>query len=290
MRRRENRESCLSEDLRDRTRIELHKRVAILKLVAAYRQLGVEEIARGVWPGCAPKTAERRAERGVAQLVAAGHLLQMENAYSSSSLILSPRGAASLRLDGFECRHGVRLDLGGHQFFRRWLVAQYLIDRSIQGRGARHKCWLMTGRPPIRRSELTERLGLPPDGIVLMPKLESSSMRKYTLDWVRVVSSRVPARELDRMSSVASHSGSWIDSFHSVQLDRVVLVCTADHGRITNTLRQYLLAHLQPGGTPLNIVLVRCRTDIPLKWRGYEEIDAQRLLAADQCASPSTSP
>jgi hypothetical protein len=264
MRRRANRESArLSENLRARARVTLHKRVAILKLVAAYRQLGV------------------------AQLVAEGHLMQMGNAYSSSSLILSPRGAAALRLDGFDCSHGVRLDLGGHHFLRRWLIAQYLIDRSILGRAAHHKCWLMAGRPPIGRSELTERLGLPPDGIVLMPKLESSSMRKYTLDWVRVVSSRVPARELDRMSSVASHSGSWIDSFHSV--DRVVLVCTADHGRMTNTLRQYLLAHLH-GGTPLNIVLVRCRTDIPLKWRGYEEIDAQRLLAADQCASASTSP
>ena len=81
------------------------------------------------------------------------------------------------------------------------------------------------------------------------------------MDRIRVVPTRIPTRELERVLSVASHLGSWVDAFQMVQLDRIILVVSAS--------RQYLSTHLRPDGTPLNIALTRWQIDTSLMSGGY---------------------
>ena len=131
----------------------------------------------------------------------------------------------------------------------------------MQGRSAHHESSLLIGKSRVRRSELTKRLGLAPDGIVLMPRSGHGPMRTYSMDRIRVVPTRIPTRELERVLSVASHLGSWVDAFQMVQLDRIILVVSAS--------RQYLSTHLRPDGTPLNIALTRWQIDTSLMSGGY---------------------
>ena len=98
------------------------------------------------------------------------------------------------------------------------------------------------------------------------------------MDWIRVVPTRIPTRELERVLSVASHLGSWVDAFQMVQLDRIILVVDMECDWIISALRQYLSTHLRPDGTPLNIELTRWQIDTSLMSGGYQEIDAYCLL------------
>jgi hypothetical protein len=259
-------------------RIKPHKKLAILKLVGSYGQLGEVELAHAVWPESVPAIAAKRAELSTVQLEAEGYLLRIKDASGSFSLILCPRGEASLRLEGIECRHGVRFQLGGRQFDRRRMATQYLVHRQVQGRSAHHESSLLIGKSRVRRSELTKRLGLAPDGLVLMPRSGHGPMRTYSMDWIRVVPTRIPTRELERVLSVASHLGSWVDAFQMVQLDRIILVVDMECDWIISALRQYLSTHLRPDGTPLNIELTRWQIDTSLMSGGYQEIDAYCLL------------
>lgn len=271
------------------SRIKPSKKLAVLKLVRSCAQVGELEIACAVWPGSALATARMRAKDSGAQLEAEGYLVKTGNVHGSSSFALSVRGATFLRLQGIDCRDGVRLRASGHEFDRRRMTVQYLVHRSVQGRSAYHQCWLMAGNPPIRRQELTQICGLTPHGIVLMPRSGHGSVRTYSMDWIWVFRSRIQEPELERMLSVTSHLGSWINSLQLVKLDRVVVVCDAEHDWIIGALRQYLLTHRKPDGTPVNIALVRWQIDTSLIHHSCEIVDSEQLRRAGSRASATAS-
>jgi hypothetical protein len=136
---------------------------------------------------------------------------------------------------------------------------------------------------PTHRPELTRRFGVMLDGLVLARDPNGIT---GTADLIKVVSSRPPAVELEGLLSVASRSGSWLDSDQHVRLARLVIVVQAENRWIIPALKQYLLAHPQPDGGLLRIVLVRCQIEMPLIWRGYEELDAAQLLLLDRTMPP----
>lgn len=256
--------------------IDPNKRLKILKLVGTYGQLGEIELACAVWPEVEPAIAAKEMELSAIQLADERYVHRIEDSSGSFSLILGPRGEASLRLEGIECRRGVQFQLGGRHFDRRRMVAQYLVHR--EGCRAHHKGVPMIGQSRVRRRQLNEVLGIAPDGVVLMPRSGHGRMTTYSMDWVRAIPTRVPARELERLLSVTSHLGSWVDAFRLVQLDRVILVADMECDWIVSELQHYLSAHLQPDGTPLNIALVRWQINTSMMRGGSQEIDAHHLL------------
>lgn len=277
---RENRRSELRPDpyspsLRGNRVHSKTKAFAVLRTVGHYGHLRAVEVGRVQWPASPPNYAEMRAKEFLAKLLTAGHVLCMSDAYRQRSFIVSPRGAACLRQGGAWGKDGLGLRLGGAHFRDRWICTRFLIEQGVLGLEPYGEYALQDEWAPVNRTELTRRFGLMLDGLVFAraPKRITG-----TADLVKVVSSRPPAAELEALLSIASHSGSWLDSNELVRLARLVIVSQAENQWIIPALKRYLVDHRQPDGSLPRIALVRCQIEMPLIWRGYEELDAAQLL------------
>ena len=254
------------------------KAFAVLKTVGHYGYLRAVEVGRVQWPASPPNYAEMRAKEFLAKLLTAGHVLCMSDAYRQRSFIVSPRGAACLRQGSAWGQDGLGLRLGGAHFLDRWIATRFLIEQGVLGLEPFGEYALQDEWAPVHRPELTRRFGLMLDGLVLA---RDPNRITGTADLIKVVSSRPPAAELQGLLSIASHSGSWLDSYEHVRLARLVIVSQAQNQWIIPALRRYLVDHPQPDGSLPRIVLVRCQIEMPLIWRGYEELDPAQLLRLD---------
>ena len=278
-----------SRSLRDSRLFHGYKRFSLLKLVGDYGYLSHSDIAGALWPAASPSTAEERSRLATAKLVAEGYLLRMRDARRQLVFIVSPRGAACLNSEGFDARDGLGIRLGGPHFESRWIATRFLIEQGAMGREPYGEHALAYEWAPIHPHELKKRFGLRLDGLVCTPEPgDRRLLTQYSGALVKLVSSPPRARNLERLLSIASKAGSWLDSFETVRLDRLVVLCRATDHRTIHALRQYLLAHPQTNSF-LSVVLAHCQTDGPLIWRGSEAMDASRPLETDESKSAGTS-
>jgi len=272
-----------------------YNELRVLNLVREFGHVRRSEIARAVWPKSSPRVAKKMAQRTVARLLASGQLLEKPNALGGRSLVLAGRGAQRLRDWGIDAQDGYDLtSVAGPQFFHRTLGTRYLIERMARGHQAFGEYALSKGWGPIGRGELAERFSKIPDGIVLVPGKERGyDSTVLAADWVEVESSYKPEEELERIFAVAWRVGSWLNTAETLLLDRVLFVYDARHrheNMILGSLKRYLAAH--PDSNPdllSSIVLVRCSIDLPLVWRGYQELDSAHLLSLNSSLNTGTN-
>jgi hypothetical protein len=266
------------------------KRYSVLKLVSHYGYLGHSDIASALWPKARRNATENVARQATGKLVADGYLLRMRDARRQLVFIVSPRGAAFLKSLGGDPRHGLGILLGGPHFEDRWIATRFLMEQGAMGREpygehALEDEWAA----PIRAYELKKRFGTKLDGLVCTPEPgDRRFVKQYSGALVKVISSPLRAHAFERLLSIASKAGSWLDSLETVRLDRLVVLCRATDHRTIHALRQYLLAHPQTNGF-LIVVLAHCQTDGPLIWRGSEAMDASGLLKTDESKSAGSS-
>lgn len=259
--------------------------LSVLELVRNYGHVRRSEVARAIWPQSSDLSARLMTQRTVSRILKKGLLLERPNALGGKSLVLGTRGVARLKETGIDAQDGLDLSsVAGPQFFHRTLGTRYLIERASQGHSAYGEYALSKGWAPVARGEVIEKFSKIPDGIVTVPaQSRGYDTNAVVADWLEVESSFKSPEELDRIFGIAWQTGAWLNSAESVMLDRVLFVYDSrqrhEHA-IMHALSRYLKEHHTQNEHIIlsSIVLVRCQVDIPLVWRGYEELTALELL------------
>jgi hypothetical protein len=259
--------------------------LSVLKAVRQYGHVRRTELARAVWPHSPESSARLMTQRTVKRMRDKGLLGERPNALGGRSLILTTKGVTRLREYGFDAQDGSELSsIAGPQFFHRTMGTCYLIERGARGHTPLGEYALSRASRPIGRTELAERFRKLPDGIVLVPGQERGYDKTVNAaDWIEVESSYKPDDEIARILEIAWKTGSWLNTAETVLLDRVVFVYNTKQRHettILNSLRRYLKDHPIENRDIIlgSIVFARCNVDIPLVFRGYEELTALELL------------
>ena len=261
------------------------KEFEVLKIINDYGHLRITEIARAVWPASKPARAESMASRIIARLLTWRFLHGWPDAFGGISFALTSRGAACLREWGEDARSGLKYSLNRPNFRHRWIGTRYVIERGALGHRAYGAHALITDRAPVGRTELTQRFGILPDGLVLVPDPTSANI--LLGDWVKVIWSRFSIYDLERMLSIEQHVGASLNAEDTVRLARVLFLCDAESSWLIGALRRYLQTHPRPDRDLHRIVIVRCRVGLPLVWNGYDEIDCAQLMQGDAATGPN---
>jgi hypothetical protein len=265
--------------------VALQNELSVLKAVRQYGHLRRVEIARIVWPKSSKHSARLMSERKVKLMLSQGLLAERPNALGGRSLILTHKGVARLRENSLDAQDGYDLSsVDGAQFYHRTVGTCYLIERGVLGHTPLSEYTLSRISKPIGRAELAERFHKVPDGIVLVPgKDRGYDGSVVAADWIEVESSFKSDEEIARILEIAWKAGSYLNVAETVFLDRVVFVYNDKQRHetsILNSLRRYLRENPidNRDGILNSIMFVRCSIDIPLVFRGYEELLAPALL------------
>lgn len=220
--------------------------------------------------------------RTVRRLIESGHLHDRPNSLGGRSLVLTARGAGLLRSHGIDAQQGLSISsVCGPHFYHRTIGTRYLIERLAQGHDAHGEYALATERTSITRTELRERFGKIPDGLVLVPGHERGyPANVQAADWIEVESSFKPRQELFKIFDVAWKVGSWLDGAESVLLDRVLFVYDESQrheSSILASLERYRAKHLATESVLASIAFVRCKLSLPLVWHGHWELTYREL-------------
>lgn len=262
--------------------------LSVLKSVRAFGHLRRSEIAMAVWPSSPSASAKKMCSTTVQRMLDKGLLVERPNILGSMSLALTGRGASRLKLEEMEANESASLSsIAGPQFFHRTVGSCYLLEKARQGAKVYGEYSIIKGWAPVTRAEFSERYKKNPDGLIVVPGVERGYASQITaVDWVEVESSYKPDDELEKIFSIAWHSGTWLDLRETILLDRVVFVYDIrqkHESAILAHLRRYLKSNPldDPERVLSSIVLVRARINTPLVWEGFEEVSAWDALSAD---------
>jgi hypothetical protein len=257
----------------------------VLKAVNLFGHLRRAEIAAAVWPKSSPLSAEAMVRRTVKRLLETGELLERPNSLGGLSLILSPRGATKLNLEGLEADDGKNLSsVEGPQFYHRTLGSRYLVEKMNAGAEVFGEYALIKGRAPVSRAQMSERFHKYPDGLAVYPGEQRHYQSEYkAADWIEVESAFKADDDYEKLISIAWKVGSFINASEDCILDRLVFVFDVrqrHENAILSYLRRTVASNLTDESMAIlrSIILVRVRIKTPLVWEGYEEIVASDAL------------
>jgi hypothetical protein len=265
--------------------VAINNELAVLKVVRDFGHVRRAEIARAVWPAT---ESAKMVQRTVRRLVARKYLVERENAFRETSLVLSTRGAERLLLNDIQAHDGYALtSMNGPQYVHRLIATRYLIERQVMGHEIFSEYALTRGWAPLTSSGLSAHFGKCPDGLVLVRGPERHYVPEVrAVDWIEVESSAKSLQELERICALAWGARAFPNAPNLV-LDRIVFVYDGAARRrhasaIATAVRRYAARHpfidtATRDAILSSIVLVKCEFDVPFVWRGCEETRVTQL-------------
>lgn len=276
----------------------------VLKAVRLFGHLRRSEIGRIVWPHTSARSRRAMVQRTMKRVLAEQWLLERKNLFGTPSFVLSAKGAARLRAEGFdEVSDGYDLaGVRGPQFWHRTVGTHYLIERLKRGHDVFGEHAIYRGWTPVARQVFAKRFDKIPDGIVVVPGPERGFKPSVRLvDWIEVESAYKPKEDLIKLLSLAWQTNDWLAQGDTeFLLDQLVIVYdrTQPHESAILTALDAVRALMRDKFPErddeeyLNsIILVSADIGYPVTWNGYTERSALDLIKAGPgLAAPAPDP
>lgn len=258
------------------------------------------ELARLVWPMSSPASRQANASRFFKVLCEEKLIHRGLNSIGSYSYVLTGKGAREVRkLISNAAFDGTRIyGLMGVEVFHRSLGTAWLIEQLIAGHEVLSEYAINSLPGEITRKKLNKTWGKLPDGLVLREVCDAAGqLLHYNVDWLEVESSYKSPAQRERMMEMAWSLGKQLLSDTPYYLDRIVFLyaSTSKHERalVRSAVAKFQATRQEiddPKGLLGSIVLASADASLPLRIRGFSEVDLFSHMQRDHRLSRLISP
>lgn len=177
----------------------------------------------------------------------------------------------------------------GVEVYHRTLGTAWLVEQLIAGHEVLSEYAINSLPGEITRPKLNKHWGKLPDGLVLREVLdEAGQLLHYNVDWLEVESSYKSPTERERLMKMAWSLGKQLLPGTPYYLDRIVFVY-ASTSKHESALVRSAVAKFEatrheiddPKALLGSIVLASADASLPLRIRGFSEIDLYSYMQRD---------
>lgn len=241
------------------------------------------ELARLVWPLSSPASRQANASRFFKHLCEEKVIHRCLNSIGTYSYVLTGKGAREVRkLISVPAFDGTRIvGVQGVEVYHRTLGTAWLVEQLIAGHEVLSEYAINSLPGEITRPKLNQRWGKLPDGLVLREVCdEAGQLLHYNVDWLEVESSYKSPAERERMMQMAWSLGKQLLPDTPYYLDRIVFLyaSTSKHEKalVRSAVAKFEATRREiddPKSLLGSIVLASADASLPLRIRGYSEVD-----------------
>ena len=272
---------------------ERHQQNLIRTLLGLYHfgYLRNTELARLVWPMSSPASRQASASRFFKRLCEEKVIPRCLISIGTYSYVLTAKGARDVRrLISVPAFDGTRIvGVQGVEVYHRTLGTAWLVEQLIAGNEVLSEYAINSLPGEITRLKLNQHWGKLPDGLVLREvRDEAGQLLHYNVDWLEVESSYKSPAERERMMQMAWSLGKQLLPDTPFYLDRIVFVYanTSKHegALVKSAVSKFEATRHQiddPKGLLGSIVLVSADASLPLRIRGFAEVDLYTYMQRD---------
>lgn len=249
------------------------------------------ELARLVWPMSSPASRQANASRFFKQLCEEKVIHRCLNSIGTYSYVLTGKGAREVRkLVAAPAFDGTRImGVQGVEVYHRTLGTAWLVEQLLAGHEVLSEYAINSLPGEITRPKLNQRWGKLPDGLVLREvRDEVGQLLHYNVDWLEVESSYKSLAQRERLMEMAWSLGKQLLPDTPCFLDRIVFVyaSTSKHeaALVRSAVAKFGATRHQiddPKALLGSIVLASADASLPLRIRGFTEIDLYSYLQRD---------
>lgn len=249
------------------------------------------ELARLVWPLSSAASRQANGSRFFKQLCDDKLIYRGLNSIGSYSYALTCKGAREVRKHlSSPAFDGTRIaGLMGFEVYHRSLGTAWLIEQLIAGHAVLSEYAINSLPGEITRPKLNKHWGKLPDGLVLREVLDDAGqLLHYNVDWLEVESTYKSPAERERMMQMAWSLGKQLLPDTPYYLDRIVFLyaSTSKHegALVRSVVAKFEATRHQiddPKSLLGSIVLASADASLPLRIRGFAEIDLYSYLQRD---------
>lgn len=249
------------------------------------------ELARLVWPMSSTASRLANASRFFKELCDEKLIHRGLNSIGSYSYVLTGKGAREVRkLISSAAFDGTRIyGLMGVEVYHRCLGTAWLIEQLIAGHEVLSEYAINSQPGDITRKKLNQEWGKLPDGLVLREVCdEAGQLLHYNVDWLEVESSYKSPAERERMMQMAWSLGKQLLPDVPYFLDRIVFLyaSTSKHEKalVRSAVAKFEATRHEiddPKGLLGSIVLASADASLPLRIRGFNEVDLHSYMLRD---------
>lgn len=205
------------------------------------------------------------------------------NSIGTYSYVLTGKGAREVRkLISVPAFDGTRImGVQGVEVYHRTLGTAWLVEQLIAGHEVLSEFAINSLPGEITRPKLNKQWGKLPDGLVVREVLDDAGqLLHYNVDWLEVESSYKSPAQRERLMEMAWSLGKQLLPDSPYFLDRIVFVYASTSKHEAALLRS-AVAKLEatrheiddPKGLLGSIVLASADASLPLRIRGFSEVD-----------------
>lgn len=249
------------------------------------------ELSRLVWPISPEASRQASASRFFKQLCEQSLIHRCINSIGSYSYVLTGKGAREVRkLLSSAAFDGTRISgVQGVEVYHRTLGTAWLVEQLIAGHEVLSEYAINSLPGEITRPKLNSQWGKLPDGLVLREvRDEGGRLLHYNVDWLEVESSYKNVAHRDRLMDIAWSLGKQLLPDTPYYLDRIVFLYSST-SKHEDALVRSALARFEatrheiddPQALLGSIVLASADVSLPLRIRGFSEVDLHSYMQRD---------
>lgn len=249
------------------------------------------ELARLVWPMSPEESRQASASRFFKQLCERNLIHRCINSIGSYSYVLTGKGAREVRkLLSSPAFDGTRISgVQGVEVYHRTLGTAWLVEQLIAGHEVLSEYAINSLPGEITRPKLNSHWGKLPDGLVLREvRDDAGQLLHYNVDWLEVESSYKNVAHRDRLMDIAWSLGKQLLPDTPYYLDRIVFLYSST-SKHEDALVRSALARFEatrheiddPKGLLGSIILTAADARLPLRIRGFSEVDLHSYMQRD---------
>lgn len=249
------------------------------------------ELARLVWPLSSPASRQANASRFFKQLCEEKVIYRGLNSIGTYSYALTGKGARGVRkLISSPAFDGTRIaGFMGLEVYHRTLGTAWLVEQLNAGHEVLSEYAINSLPGDISRPKLNKVWSKLPDGLVLREVLdEAGQLLHYNVDWLEVESSYKSPAQRERLMEMAWSLGKQLLPDTPYFLDRIVFIyaSTSKHeaALVRSAVAKFAATRHEiddPKGLLGSIVLASADASLPLRIRGFSEVDLYSYIQRD---------
>lgn len=249
------------------------------------------ELARLVWPMSSQASRQANASRFFKHLCEEKLIYRCLNSIGTYSYVLTGMGAREVRKRiSSPAFDGTRIaGVLGVEVYHRTLGTVWLVEQLIAGHEVLSEYAINSLPGEITRPKLNQHWGKLPDGLVLREVLDDAGqLLHYNVDWLEVESSYKSPAQRERLMQMAWSLGKQLLPDTPLFLDRIVFVyaSTSKHeaALVRSAVAKFEATRHQiddPKGLLGSIVLASADASLPLRIRGFTEVDLHSYMMRD---------
>lgn len=263
----------------------------VLKGLHHFGYMRYAELARLVWPMSSAASRQANGSRFFKQLCEEKIIYRGLNSIGTYSYAITGKGAREVRkLISSPAFDGSRIaGFMGLEVYHRTLGTAWLVEQLIAGHEVLSEYAINSLAGEITRPKLNKRWDKLPDGLVLREVCdEAGQLLHYNVDWLEVESSYKSPAQRERLMEMAWSLGKQLLPNTPYFLDRIVFVyaSTSKHeaALVRSAVAKFKATRHQiddPKSLLGSIVLASADASLPLRIRGFSEIDLHSYMLRD---------